>query len=136
FRERVPVQGPSEVRALAADVNAMADSVAASQRTLRDFLANVSHELKTPLTSMRGFSQARLDGTIETPEERERAARVIDAESRRLLQLVGELLDLSRIESGQQAMARTEVRVGELLEHAREVFGLRAETAGVALDVD
>jgi len=136
FRQRVPVQGPSEVRALAADVNAMADSVEASQRTLRDFLANVSHELKTPLTSIRGFSQAMLDGTIETPEERERAARVIDAESRRLLQLVGELLDLSRIESGQQAMARTEVRVGELLEHAREVFGLRAEAAGVALDVD
>ena len=83
----------------------MADSVQASQRALREFLANVSHELKTPLTSIRGFSQAMLDGTLDTPEERARAARVIDVESRRLLHLVGELLDLSRIESGQQAMA-------------------------------
>ena len=70
-----------------------------------EFLANVSHELKTPLTSIRGFSQAMLDGTLDTPEERARAARVIDAESRRVLHLVEELLDLSRIESGQQTMS-------------------------------
>ena len=50
FRQRVPLKGTNEVRALAADVNSMADSVQASQRSLRDFLANVSHELKTPLT--------------------------------------------------------------------------------------
>jgi len=69
------------VQALATDVNAMADSVQASQRALREFLANVSHELKTPLTSIRGFSQAMHDGTLDTPEERARAARVIDVES-------------------------------------------------------
>jgi signal transduction histidine kinase len=133
YRERVPVSGPSEVQALARDVNTMADSVEASQTALREFLANVSHELKTPLTSIRGFSQAMLDGTLETPEERTRAARVIDTESRRLLHLVGELLDLSRIESGQQQMALEPVRLGELLAHIGDVFGLRAEEAGVAL---
>ena len=85
YGERVPVSGPTEVRALAEDVNTMADSVQASQRALREFLANVSHELKTPLTSIRGFSQAMQDGTLETAEERARASRVIDVESRRLL---------------------------------------------------
>jgi signal transduction histidine kinase len=135
YRERVPASGPTEVRALAHDVNAMADSVQASQRTLREFLANVSHELKTPLTSIRGFNQAMLDGTLETPAERARAARVIDAESRRLLHLVGGLLDLSRIESGQQKMLVAPVRVSELLSHVRDVFALRAEETGVQLDV-
>jgi two-component system, OmpR family, sensor kinase len=133
YGERVPISGPSEVRALAADVNAMADSVQASQRALREFLANVSHELKTPLTSIRGFSQAMHDGTLDTPEERARAARVIEVESRRLLHLVGELLDLSRIESGQQRMDVAAVRVSELLTHVSDVFAIRAEELGMHL---
>jgi signal transduction histidine kinase len=136
YQQRVPVQGPTEVRALARDVNTMAGSVQASQSTLREFLANVSHELKTPLTSIRGFAQALNDGTLETPEERLRAARVIDAESRRVLQLVGELLDLSRIESGQQPMELADLAVGETLAHVRDVFSLRASEAGVTLAVD
>jgi signal transduction histidine kinase len=135
YAQRVPEAGPTEIRRLAQDVNRMADSVQASQATLREFLANVSHELKTPLTSIRGFSQAMLDGTLESPEERLRAARVIDAESRRVLHLVGELLDLSRIESGQQRMDVADVRVGELLAHVGDVFALRAQEAGVALEV-
>ena len=136
YRQRVPVSGPSEVRALATDVNAMADSVQASQRALRDFLANVSHELKTPLTSIRGFSQAMHDGTLDTPEERARAARVIDVESRRLLHLVGELLDLSRIESGQQRMDVASVRVSELLSHVSDVFMMRAEESGIRFEME
>ncbi|MBI2724502.1 MAG: HAMP domain-containing histidine kinase [Chloroflexi bacterium] len=135
FGERVPVTGPTEMRALAMDVNSMADSVQLSQRALRDFLANVSHELKTPLTSIRGFSQALLDGTLDTPDERARAARVIDAESRRLLHLVGELLDLSRIESGQQAMNLAPVRVSELLSHVRDVFSIRSGESGIGLSI-
>ncbi|MHB8375649.1 MAG: sensor histidine kinase [Dehalococcoidia bacterium] len=136
YRERVPVSGPSEVRALADDVNAMADSVQASQRTLRQFLANVSHELKTPLTSIRGFAQAMTDGTLDTPEERVRAARVIDIESRRVLHMVEELLDLTRIESGQQRMALAELRVSELLSQIRDVFAIRAADSGVALAIE
>ncbi len=135
YSHRVPASGPTEVRELAADVNRMADSVETSRRTLREFLANVSHELKTPLTSIRGFSQAMLDGTLDTPDERARAARVIDAETRRVLMLVGELLDLSRIESGQQPMAIGDVPAAELLAHARDVFSLRAQEQGIALGV-
>jgi signal transduction histidine kinase len=135
YRQRVDVSGPTEVRALAEDVNSMADSVQSSQRALRDFLANVSHELRTPLTSIRGFSQAMLDGTLATPGERDRAASVIDIEARRLLHLVGELLDLSRIESGQQAMQLAGVRVAELFAQVRDVFSMRAEESGVTLDI-
>ena len=135
YRQRVPASGPSEVQALAHDVNTMADSVQSSQHALREFLANVSHELKTPLTSIRGFSQAMIDGTLDTPDERARAARVIDVESRRLLHLVGELLDLSRIESGQQTMNIADVPASELLTHVRDVFALRAEEQTITLDM-
>jgi signal transduction histidine kinase len=76
-----------------------------------------------------------IDGTLDTPEERMRAARVIDVESRRLLHLVGELLDLSRIESGQQSMNVAGVRTSELLAHVGDVFAMRAEETGVTLDV-
>ena len=65
---RAPVSGPSEVRALALAFNAMADQFEATQRAQRDFVANVSHEMKTPLTSIQGFSQALLDGTAAGPD--------------------------------------------------------------------
>jgi signal transduction histidine kinase len=136
YHEKVPVQGPTEARTLAENFNRMTDAVRSSQQTLRDFLANVSHELKTPLTSIRGFSQALRDGTITEPEGEERAARVIEDESRRLLHLVEELLDLSRIESGQESMTRAPVPVGELFAHCAEVFSLRSQETGVSLEVE
>jgi signal transduction histidine kinase len=135
YRTPVSVSGTSEMRALAGDVNAMATSVQASQRTLRELLVNVGHELRTPLTSIHGFGQALLDGTLETPEERTRAARVIDAESRRLLQLVGELMDLSRIESGQRVMQLRPIKMSDLFAQVADVFALRASDANVTLDI-
>src|SRR5262249_27262202 len=59
-----PVTGPAEVRALAADFNHMATQVERAQQAQRDFLGNVSHDLKTPLTSIQGFSQAMIDGAL------------------------------------------------------------------------
>jgi HAMP domain-containing protein len=101
YRQRVPATGPREVRDLASNFNRMTEEVQRSQQTLRDFLANISHELKTPLTSIRGFSEAMVDGTIDDAAGIERSARIINNESNRVLRLVEELLDLSRIESGQ-----------------------------------
>jgi len=68
-----------------------------------EFVANVSHELKTPLTSIQGFSQALADGTVQSPEEYATAARIINEESERMRRLVNDLLYLSQIESGQLA---------------------------------
>ncbi len=135
YRQRVPATGPREVRDLAANFNRMTEEVQRSQQTLRDFLANISHELKTPLTSIRGFSEAMLDGTIDDREGVERSARIISDESNRVLRLVQELLDLSRIESGQVSMQQDEVDLRELFGHVGEVFALRAEEAGVEMDV-
>ena len=81
----------------------------------RDFLANASHELKTPLTAIRGFAET-LQGDV--PEaDRERYLGVILEHSRRLSELIDDLLELSRIESGVVELAHDEVELGELCDH-------------------
>jgi len=135
YRQRVPVTGPREVRELASTFNRMTGEVQRSQQTLRDFLANISHELKTPLTSIRGFSDAIRDGTIDDPEGIQRSARIIHDESNRVLRLVEELLDLSRMEAGQVSMEQEEFDLAELFAHVQEIFALRAEDSGITLEV-
>lgn len=93
--------GPREVRQVVNAFNEMVAQVQAGQRAQRDFVANVSHELKTPLTSIQGYAQAILDGTASDPDQRQRAADVIHAEALRLRGLVDDLLDLARIDAGQ-----------------------------------
>lgn len=135
YGQRVPVTGPREVREVATNFNRMTEEVRRSQQTLRDFLMNISHELKTPLTSIRGFSQAVLDGTVDDKAGVDRSARIINDEATRVLRLVEELLDLSRMESGQISMRQEDMDLAELLEHVSEVFALRSEETGVALHV-
>lgn len=125
--------GPNEVVRLAKAFNKMAQQVKLSNRRLRDFVADVSHQLRTPLTSIRGFAQAILDGTADEPEAKLRAAQIIEEESKRMMRQVNGLLELSRMQAGQIEMSRAPVDIGELLEHCREVFAQRAEKQGVTL---
>ena len=133
---RAPVSGPAEVQSLARSFNTMADQVQAAQQSQRDFVANVSHELKTPLTSIQGFSQALLDGTASTPEATARAARVIHDEAERMRRMVDELLTLARFDAGQMVMARDRVELGPLLQGCVEKLSPQAQAAGVALEFD
>ena len=91
--EPIMVEGPSEVQELARSFNDMSTRVQATQQSQRDFVANVSHDLKTPLTSIQGFAQAILDGTASAPEELSQAAGVIYSEADRMHRMV---LDLAR----------------------------------------
>ncbi len=133
YDQTVPVSGPTEVRHLARDFNRMAHQVQASRDAQRDFVANVSHELKTPLTSIQGYSQAILDGTAADTEAVQNSAKVIHDEAERMGRMVTELLDLARIESGQVAMRQDPVDLRSLLENVVDRFRLRAEEAGIAL---
>ncbi len=135
FDQKVAVEGTREARELAESFNHMTDEVNRQQAALREFLANVSHDLQTPLTSINGFSQALLDGTIEDDEARQNASRIIEEESRRLLRLVEGLLDLSRMEAGQLEIHLARVEVDELLLHLHELFALRAEELDVRFEV-
>jgi signal transduction histidine kinase len=136
YEQSIPVRGRDEIGRLAVAFNDMAQQVSASDRTMRDFLANVSHELKTPLTSIQGFSQAMLDGTVHGPEEHQRAASIINDEANRMRGLVDELLTLSKIESGQIAMGEDPVDLDRLLREAARRAEWQAETVGVRVAVD
>jgi signal transduction histidine kinase len=123
-----------EIGRLALSFNRMVREVARSQQTMRDFVANVSHELKTPLTSIQGFSQAIIDGTADDRALLDHSAAVINHEAARMRRLVDELLDLSRIESGQIELARRDIDLQKLLE--RVVSKLAPQAAEKQLIID
>ena len=127
YARRVANTNPDEIGVVARSFNRMAEAVERARTQQRDFLANVSHELKTPLTSLIGFSQALIDGSLEKPAERKRAAEIIHEEAERVLRMAQELLELARVESGQLPLHLTEVDVRALLEQEVEVIRPRAD---------
>jgi signal transduction histidine kinase len=133
---RAPVSGPAEVQALARSFNTMADRVEATRQSQRDFVANISHELKTPLTSIQGFAQALLDGTAQTPDATTRAAHVIHEEADRMRRMVDELLTLARLDAGQLVMAQDLVEIGQLLRRSAEKLAPQARAAEITLETD
>lgn len=135
YRQRIESHRRDEVGRLARAFNSMASEVDHSDQMMRDLLANVAHELKTPLTSIQGFSQALMEGAVHSTEEYERAARIINEEAERMRQLVEDLLYLSQIESGQVRMEHEPVDVGTLLVNAIERVGRRAEQGGQVLEL-
>jgi signal transduction histidine kinase len=136
YDQEIPVAGPKEVKELAQRFNQMSKQVKRSQQTLRDFVADAAHELRSPLTSIKGFAQAILDGTASNKEAQVKAAGIIEVEAKRMMRLVDDLLELSRLESGQVNMSREPVDVTELLRHCHDIFSIRAEEKGVQLSTD
>jgi len=125
--EPLPPEGTAELASLAQAFNQLAEDLAASREAERNFLLSVSHELKTPLTAIRGYAEGLADGAFE-PEE---AARTIGVESQRLERLVHDLLDLARMNRSTFSVRNEPVDLSEI---AREV-ALRHETAAAHLHV-
>jgi signal transduction histidine kinase len=130
---QVEPKGPKEVRVLGEAFNEMSENVHASQQSQRDFVANVSHELKTPLTSVQGFAQAILDGTADTPEDQQQAAQVIYDEAGRMHRLVLDLLDLARLDGGTADLRRERVSMSILLQAVIERLTPQSVQAEVRL---
>jgi signal transduction histidine kinase len=127
----IPIKGQDEVGKLSEAFNQMAKEVSTSQRTMKDLLANVSHELKTPLTSIQGFSQAILDGVVTEAEDIKEYSRLVFEESLRMRGLVDDLLLLSQIQSGQVSMEHKPVHLEQILNHTMERFQFAIRDAGI-----
>lgn len=122
-----------EVGTLAEAFNSMAASLSKVETQRSEFIANVSHELKTPMTTIAGFSDGILDGTI--PPDKERAAlQTISSETRRLSRLVRRMLDLSRLQSAENVTAQEQFDVSEVM--LRVLVSLENKINARHLDVD
>jgi signal transduction histidine kinase len=134
--QSVSPRGPREVQALTRAFNSMVARAQRAQSSQRDFVANVSHELKTPLTSIQGFAQAILDNTADTPEVRKQAAQIIYNEAGRMHRMALDLLDLARLEAGTADLKMSAVDMGALLRTMLEKFTPQSQKAGVNLQLN
>lgn len=113
FTVRVPVEGYDELGQLSMAFNNMASSLATTESSRRSFVANVSHELKTPMTTIAGFVDGILDGTVP-PEKQNQYLQIVSNEVKRLSRLVRSMLDTSRIEAGEMQMNPVWFDISEL----------------------
>ena len=128
-------KGTDELAALTRSFNAMADSLERSEELRNEFIANVSHELKTPMTTIAGFADGILDGTIPKEEEDKYLATIAD-ETRRLSRLVRHMLSLSRMRSeGSDMTKRRDFDLNELIIRTMLNFETRCEDKRLGVDL-
>lgn len=137
---RAPIddRSVSELASLAATINTMASDLEHARGAERAFLMSVSHDLRTPLTSIRGYAEALADGTVdaEDPVAARRAAEVIAGEARRLERLVRDLVDLGRLDAREFTLHPRPTDVSEVVAATVAGFAPHADTLGVQLVVE
>lgn len=135
FNRKLERTGPDELGQLAESFNIMADELKKQEQTRISFVANVSHELKSPMTSIQGFAQGMVDGTIK-PEEHEKYLSIILDETRRLNKLIRELLDLSQFENGNFSLNMTSFDLNELIRRVVIRYLDRMEAQGIEPEIE
>ena len=119
-----------ELAALARSINAMADGLERAREQERQFLLSVSHDLRTPMTSIRGYAEAIADGASDDPA---RSARVILSESRRLERLVGDLLDLAKLDADRFTLTLVSADLADVVEGVVDGFAPELAERGLVL---
>lgn len=132
FTTRIRIDSDDEIGQLAMSFNNMARSLSELESMRRSFIANVSHELKTPMTSIAGFIDGILDGTIDPDQERH-YLRIVSDEVKRLSRLVRSMLNLSRIEAGELKVQTTPFNILEII--CETVFSFEQSIEQKNLDI-
>lgn len=135
FSARLEVKSEDEIGQLSDSFNKMAKELKGIDDLRRSFVANASHEMKAPLASMRGFLEATLDGSVPEGEKEEYLTIVLD-ETKRLSNLVTNLLDLSKIESGNFPMSKRPFDVNELIRRVIITFENRIDQKELEVEVE
>lgn len=134
FDTQIMPSGQDELEQLASSFNTMAQNLKRHETLRSSFVANVSHELRSPITSIHGFAKGLQDGTIEE-KDREKYAAIIVEESMRLKKLINELLDLSQIESGQFPLHLSQFDINEQIRRIIIRYIDRMEEKNIELNV-
>ena len=135
FDTRIEPVPTGEVGEVAVTINEMAGKLEQMEMMRRSFVANASHQLRTPLTGARGFVEALADGTASTPEAQGRCASMALAELGRMQTLIEKLMDLSRYDAGAVELEPEPVEVGELVRGATGAFETSLAEVHVTLDL-
>ena len=121
FEQRVEIRSNDEVGELAESFNHMAESLQAHEKVQKDFIANISHDLRSPLTSMNGFLTAMLDGTIP-PEKQGKYLNIVLEETNRLSRMTQGIVELSRAQSSVILLEETDFDINDLIRSNIEVL--------------
>jgi signal transduction histidine kinase len=133
YSQQVPIEGNDELATLSKQFNEMASEVGRAHQIQRDFIANVSHDLKTPLTSIQGFSQAILDGATKTQADYRQAASIINTEAQRMNRMVTELLSLASLQNGLSSLDMRPLEIAPVLSQLILAMQPQANQAKVQL---
>src|SRR4051812_20187094 len=132
----VPAAGSDEVGHLAERFKQMAARLGEAEEQERNFLMSVSHELRTPLTAIRGHAEALREGLVEDQESRTASLDVIAAEADRLERLVGDVLDLAKLDAHRFTLLKEEVDMAPPVDEVYAAFGEEARRRGIDYECD
>lgn len=135
FSRRVEYKSDNELGELADNINAMADSIENLEKMRSDFVSDISHELRTPMTSISGFVEGLLDGTIPY-DQSEKYLSIVLSESKRLSRLVNDLLNISRFEKGNIQIIKTGFDILELARIVLIKFESEITRKNISVDFD
>jgi signal transduction histidine kinase len=142
FSARIQTKKQDEIGQLADTINHMGKQLSKIEQLRKDLIANVSHDLRTPLSLIRGYAETLRDVTGNNPEKREKQLGVIIEETERLSKIVDDILNLSQLQSGNIQLNKSGFNLNDILETAVKSYTILSEKTGVkivrvgTLDVD
>ncbi|MCG6899810.1 MAG: HAMP domain-containing protein [Gammaproteobacteria bacterium] len=138
FDRSLPDYQVKEISELANAMNQMATKLDSLENLRREFVANVSHELKTPVTTIKGFTETLLEGAKDDPADLERFLEIVSRQADRLADIIDDLLTLSRLESAplSEVLALDWHDLCDILKACKEVCQSRADKKAIVLRVD
>lgn len=117
FDKRIDVKGNDEIAELGLSLNHMAEELDKIEENRRDFIANISHDLRSPLTSIQGFVTAILDGTIDAAHQ-EKYLKIVLSEAQRLIMMTNTILDLNQMQEGTKPIEKVSFNINQMIDKA------------------